>query len=405
MPFFITLRYVQTLSDPKVIDKIKKDLFGETTIIRKIILEGGLVVVVDDDSGSCAPLTIFETTNHYDYDHTGYTDFFTSSECSACKCQNFKEKHDGLINAINALTFSVKKMTSKRGVIPSKRIPYPYTPLEIKVAKRRMKENFKASSSIEKSKITTPLSRSCIFDQCTRAIGDQYELKKIIYCISVIISVAISGFPMDVIVEATNEQHNITVVNQSTTSMEEEKVDPVSLGEWKNYPFEGFNNSNEALKKLTKLINDYLEWIVDGMLKHHTDRFCQQQPEVSQTEECLINIIKGFRISVVLPWHLVEEVYIPLNYGDELHWVLAVVVLKERRIRVYDSMMGKRRSAPSLQIQKLAKMLPTYLDISGFLNQKIRTNWSTIEAYWDKMGNLFDAEYVERIDQQTIGSW
>ncbi|PHU06930.1 putative WRKY transcription factor 23 [Capsicum chinense] len=84
-----------------------------------------------------APFTVFETTSHYDYDHTGCTyfspDFATSNECAACKCQGCKAKHAKMINAINALTDSVKEMTSKRGVIPSKRISYSYTPLEIKV--------------------------------------------------------------------------------------------------------------------------------------------------------------------------------------------------------------------------------------------------------------------------------
>ncbi|PHT33747.1 hypothetical protein CQW23_25547 [Capsicum baccatum] len=46
---------------------------------------------------------------------------------------------------------------------------------------------------------------------------------------------------------------------------------------------------------------------------------------------------------------------------------LAVVVLKERRIQV-------------------------------------RTNWSTIDAYRNKMVNPFDVQYVEGISQQTIGS-
>ena len=95
-------------------------------------------------------LIVFEITNHYDCDHTSYTDFVTSSECSACKCQDCKAKHDRVINTINALTISVKKMASRRGVIPSKRISYPYTPLEIKVSKRRKKDTSKASSSIEK---------------------------------------------------------------------------------------------------------------------------------------------------------------------------------------------------------------------------------------------------------------
>ncbi|PHT42773.1 hypothetical protein CQW23_16798 [Capsicum baccatum] len=73
-------------------------------------------------------------------------------------------------------------------------------------------------------------------------------------------------------VESTTEHHNITVDNTSTTSKEEEKVESISSEEWKNYPFEGFNISDEASKILTKLINDYSEWIANGLLKHHAGR-------------------------------------------------------------------------------------------------------------------------------------
>ncbi|KAF3673775.1 hypothetical protein FXO38_05509 [Capsicum annuum] len=101
-------------------------------------------------------LTVFKI-NHYEYDHTGYTDFASPSKCSVCNCQDCKVKHDVVINAINALNTSAKELTSKRGVIPSKRILYPFTPLEIK-AKRRRKVISKALSSIQKIKIATPLS-------------------------------------------------------------------------------------------------------------------------------------------------------------------------------------------------------------------------------------------------------
>ncbi|KAF3640406.1 hypothetical protein FXO38_22156 [Capsicum annuum] len=196
MPFFLTLQSVQTLSNPKVIDRIKIELFEAITITRKIILEGGLVV--DDDlsgdgavgggSGAAvgandAPLTVFKT-NHYKYDHTGYTDFASPNEYSGCKA-----KHDVVINAINALTASVKELTSKMGVIPSKKILYSSTPLEIK-SKRRRKVISKALSSIQKSKIATPLSMFCI-EQCTMDKGEQHELKK--------------AFQVDI--EATAEQH------------------------------------------------------------------------------------------------------------------------------------------------------------------------------------------------------
>ncbi|PHU13775.1 hypothetical protein BC332_14980 [Capsicum chinense] len=232
------------------------ELFGATTITIKIIFEGG---------ANDAPLTVFETTSHCDYDHNGCTDFsqdFTASrECSSYKCQDCKVTYDGVINAINELTASIKEMTSKRGVIPSKRISYPDTPLEIKAAKRRRKDTFKESSIIKKGKITIPLSLSCTDVQCAKATGKQHKLKK-------------------VDVTAITEEHNVTVDNSSTASKYKEKVEP--------------------------------------------------QPKVSRNEEWLINIIKGFSILAGLPWHLVDEVYIPINCGDEFHWVLAVIILKER---------------------------------------------------------------------------
>ncbi|PHU30580.1 hypothetical protein BC332_02673 [Capsicum chinense] len=108
-------------------------------------------------------------------------------------------------------------MKSKRGVISSKKISYPYTPLEIKV---------------------------------------------------------------DVTVEVTAEQHNITIGNPLTAFMEEEKMELVT--------------------------------------------------------------------------------YIPINYGDEFHWVLAFIILKERRIRVYDSI-----SNCDLFIASHAKYLSDGLQVSN----------------------------------------
>ena len=54
MPLFLTLRSVQTLSDPNVIDRIKMEFFGATVNTKKKkVLEGGLIVN-DDGSGSGA---------------------------------------------------------------------------------------------------------------------------------------------------------------------------------------------------------------------------------------------------------------------------------------------------------------------------------------------------------------
>ncbi|PHT34933.1 hypothetical protein CQW23_26733 [Capsicum baccatum] len=330
MPFFFTLRYLQTISDLKVIDGIKMELFEATTITRKIILDGG---------ANDAPLIVFKTTSHYDYDHNGCidfsSDFAASSECSSCKCQDCKAKHDGVINAINALTASIKEMTSKRGVILSKRISYPDTPLEIKAAKRRRKDTSKASSIIKKSMIATPLSLPCT----------------------------------DVDVTATAEEHNITVDNSLTASKDKEKVEPVCLGE-----------RNTSMSFFTTFERR-------SSCKHKNNTDAQQA-------------IICTKFTSIIP----TIVYIPINCGDEIHWVLAVVILKERCIRVYDSMSRMRRFGPTSKIQKLAKILPNYLDMSDFLDQKVRTDWSMIEAYRDKIANSFDVQYVEEIAQQTIGN-
>ena len=86
----------------------------------------------------------------------------------------------------------------------------------------------------------------------------------------------ILAFQVDVTVEVTAEEHNITVDNPSTASKEEEKVELISSREWKNYLFEGFNISDEDPKKLTQLINNYSEWIADGLLKHHDGKYINQ---------------------------------------------------------------------------------------------------------------------------------
>ncbi|PHT74095.1 hypothetical protein T459_21372 [Capsicum annuum] len=172
-----------------------------------------LLETIKIDFSSVAPGWLYFATNNIPGATDEYSIFIVSNGLLIC-CNR-------VINAINALTASVKEITSKRGVILSKRISYPYTLLEIKV---------------------------------------------------------------DVIVEATAEEHNITVDNPLTASKKKEKIEPILSTTARSF----------------------------------------------RTEECLINIIKGFSIPAGLPWHLVDEVYIPINYGDEFHWVLAIVILKER---------------------------------------------------------------------------
>ncbi|PHU06776.1 hypothetical protein BC332_23265 [Capsicum chinense] len=134
-------------------------------------------------SGSGAPVgdndasLMVVKTNHYQYDHTGYIDFASTNKYFTCKCQDCGVKRDVVINAINALTASVKELTSKRGVIPSKRILFPSTSLDIK-SKRRRKVISKSLSRIQKSKIATSMFVCCTA-QYTMSKGEQHELNKV----------------------------------------------------------------------------------------------------------------------------------------------------------------------------------------------------------------------------------
>ncbi|PHU15457.1 hypothetical protein BC332_16662 [Capsicum chinense] len=104
-----------------------------------------------------------------------------------------------------------------------------------------------------------------------------------------------------------------------------------------------------------------------------------------------------------------DEVYVPVNYGKEYHWVLTVIVLKERTIRLYDSLSRKKKSEPPTEIRKLAAMLPTYLTDSDFFEKTKRIDWSIRKAYEGKLGlqtseishNPFDVDYVQNIPQQA----
>ncbi|PHU03467.1 hypothetical protein BC332_28718 [Capsicum chinense] len=83
--------------------------------------------------------------------------------------------------------------------------------------------------------------------------------------------------------------------------------------------------------------------------------------EVAQIGMSLINTIKGLSTPVGQPWHMVNEVFVPINCDGAFHWVLAVTALKKQCIRVYDSMYSSQNRSQTSEIQKLAVILLTYL--------------------------------------------
>ncbi|KAH0754435.1 hypothetical protein KY290_024705 [Solanum tuberosum] len=133
--------------------------------------------------------------------------------------------------------------------------------------------------------------------------------------------------------------------------------------------------------------------------------------DLSVYERSIKDVISGFSVPAALPWHLVDEVYIPINCDEEFHWVLAVVVLRNWLIRVYDSNLGTRNKSQSDEIKQLSIILPNYLHDSGFFDKTDRIDWATLDAYKDnKTGELmgpqhpFEVEFARGIMQQNSDS-
>ena len=95
----------------------------------------------------------------------------------------------------------------------------------------------------------------------------------------------------------------------------------------------------------------------------------------SEYEDKSIDIMRGYAIPSGMPWHLADDVYGTVNSNPKFHCVLVVVALKERCIKVYDSMSSNRSNRKlSSEIQKMATMLPKYLELSEFFEQNERNN-------------------------------
>lgn len=116
-----------------------------------------------------------------------------------------------------------------------------------------------------------------------------------------------------------------------------------------------------------------------------------------------ISIIKGFGIPAWLPWHLTNEVYVPVNCNGEFHWVLIVIVLKEWCIKVYDSMSSSRTQTKfSIEIQKIYTLFIKYLESREYFEQKYRNNYSVLKFYHGKNWyHLFEVIHVDGITWQA----
>ncbi|XP_047268071.1 uncharacterized protein LOC107871814 [Capsicum annuum] len=119
----------------------------------------------------------------------------------------------------------------------------------------------------------------------------------------------------------------------------------------------------------TKIVNKFMDWISEDLLKVHAQRYVH---DVYFTDIAnlttggqvahLNEYINGFRMHAFVPWHTVEDIYIPVNIKKKHHWVLAILSFSGRCIFLYDSYESSGHYSAVLNvIEKLAAIIPLCL--------------------------------------------
>ncbi|PHU06539.1 hypothetical protein BC332_23028 [Capsicum chinense] len=115
--------------------------------------------------------------------------------------------------------------------------------------------------------------------------------------------------------------------------------------------------------------------------------------------------INGFRMHVVVPWHIVEDIYIPENIKEKHHSVVAILSFSERCISLYDSYESSGHYSVVLDvIQKLSATIPLCLE-HCYLYIKKGIHVENHRRYKDKdSSDMFDVLFQENFPQQPSGS-
>ncbi|PHU14715.1 hypothetical protein BC332_15920 [Capsicum chinense] len=119
-----------------------------------------------------------------------------------------------------------------------------------------------------------------------------------------------------------------------------------------NFPRKKYKNKNFPSKRYTITDCFFKVYIDKAYVNYYdadagnelaTQNTSAKTDEVAAMEMTLINTIKEFIPRAGQPWHLVDEVFVPINYDGAFHWILIVIALKDRCIRVYYSMASSQK--------------------------------------------------------------
>ncbi|PHU06923.1 hypothetical protein BC332_23412 [Capsicum chinense] len=121
---------------------------------------------------------------------------------------------------------------------------------------------------------------------------------------------------------------------------------------------------------------------------------------VGGQETHLNEYINGLCMHTVVPWHTVEDIYIPVNIKEKYHWVLTVLSFSERCIFLYDSYESSSHyQVVFAEIRKLDKIIPLCLQDCDFYDRK-GIDLQNHPRYKDKnSSDMFDVLFEDNLPQ------
>ncbi|KAF3615203.1 hypothetical protein FXO38_35243 [Capsicum annuum] len=122
-------------------------------------------------------------------------------------------------------------------------------------------------------------------------------------------------------------------------------------------------------------------------------------------EHHIIEYINEFRMHAAVPWHTVEDIFIPINIKEKHHWVLVVLSFSERYIFLYDSYESSGHYAVVLlEIEKIATIISLCLQDCNFYVKK-GIDLQNHPRYKDKEStDIFDVLFEDDLPQQSSGN-
>ncbi|PHT64331.1 hypothetical protein T459_31858 [Capsicum annuum] len=178
----------------------------------------------------------------------------------------------------------------------------------------------------------------------------------------------------------------------------------------------------------TKIVKKFMDWISVNLLKVHAKRSYKfstvdcnfmniirsvhdvssvghQNLNAGGREAHLNEYINGFCMHAAMPWHIVEDIYIPVNINEKHHWVLAVLSFSERCIFLYDSYESSGHYPTVFtEIEKLVEIIPLCLQACDFYDKK-GIDLQNHPRYKDKdSSDMFDVLFEEKLPQQPSAS-